>query len=157
MRRARVRIRRMVQADLPSVLELEALLFATPWSRESFEVEFTPGTNAVALVAEVGAELSGYMISWLIVDELHIGNLAVAPRLQGRGVAKAMLQRVISDAAAGGAVLASLEVRASNDAARALYEGLGFRPAAVRQRYYENNGEDAIVMILDVTPEDVRL
>jgi len=157
MRRVKVRIRRMAQADLPFVLELEELLFATPWSRESFEVEFKPGTNAVALVAEVGKKLAGYMISWLIVDELHIGNLAVTPKLQGRGVAKAMLQRVISDAAAGGAVLASLEVRASNNAARALYEGLGFRPAAIRPRYYENNREDAIVMIRDVTPEDVRL
>jgi len=156
MSRARVRIRPMVQADLTSVLELEELLFATPWSRESFEAEFRPGTNAVALVAEVGGVLAGYMISWLIVDELHIGNLAVAPGHRGKGLAKGMLRKVISDAAARGAALATLEVRASNETAIALYGAFGFREVAIRRRYYEDNGEDAVVMMRDVSPEDAE-
>ena len=82
----------------------------------------------------------------MIFDELHINSLAVDVPWQRRGVARALLHRVMQDAIAAGGRAATLEVRRSNEAARALYEGLGFRVEAVRRDYYHAPREDALVL-----------
>ena len=148
-----VRIRPIEKGDLTTVLELEELLFATPWSRGSFEDELRPGTNAVALVADASGRVVGYLVGWVIADELHVGNIAVAPGHRRRGIARAMLGTLLRAAVEEGAVLATLEVRPSNRAAWGLYGSFGFRPVAVRTGYYTDNGEDAVVMMTELGPE----
>jgi ribosomal-protein-alanine N-acetyltransferase len=86
---------------------------------------------------------------WLIFDELHINNLAVLPEWRRRGVASALLRHVLAEGAAGGATRATLEVRASNVPAIALYEGFGFVTRGRRPRYYTNPAEDALILWLD--------
>ena len=87
-----------------------------------------------------------FCVCWVIFDELHINTLAVAPAARRRGAATALVRHVMADAAAGGATKATLEVRASNTPALALYEGLGFRIAATRPGYYAKPPEDALIL-----------
>jgi ribosomal-protein-alanine N-acetyltransferase len=141
-----LRIRRMAARDLDRVLAIEHAVFPAPWSRASFEGELR-GRNSVPWVAERDGEVVGYLISWRVADELHIGNIAVAPAVQRRGVGRRLLAHSLDDARAGGAAFATLEVRVSNDRAIALYESFGFRPVAMRRRYYSDTGEDALVMM----------
>ena len=86
------------------------------------------------------------VLSWKVADELHINNLAVLPANRRAGVATALLNHVMREGARLGAVRATLEVRKSNDAARFLYERLGFALAGVRRAYYSKPDEDAIVL-----------
>jgi tRNA threonylcarbamoyladenosine biosynthesis protein TsaB len=90
--------------------------------------------------------LIGYATAWLIVDELHIHDVAVDPAFRRRGAAKALLERVLAEARASGATSATLEVRRSNAAAVALYEKLGFMTEAVRPAYYRDPTEDALIL-----------
>jgi ribosomal-protein-alanine N-acetyltransferase len=94
----------------------------------------------------------GFAIVWLIHDELHVLNVAVAPEARRRGVARALLAEVEARAAAEGAARATLEVRRSNAPAIELYRSLGYREVGVRPRYYAEDGEDAILMDRDLGP-----
>ncbi len=91
-------------------------------------------------------EIVGYLCLWIVFEELRLMNLAVEAGSRRRGVAKALVLHALSLARDRGAERAVLEVRASNDAARRLYEGLGFRQVALRARYYSNPIEDAVLM-----------
>ena len=86
---------------------------------------------------------------WRVLDELHINNLAVLPERRRSGVAMALLERVLGDGAARGALRATLEVRRSNTPALRLYERFGFAVTAVRRGYYTNPDEDALVLWRD--------
>jgi ribosomal-protein-alanine N-acetyltransferase len=145
----------MVEPDLARVCEIEEAVFPVPWSRSSFEHELREVRNSVLWVAVAKGSVIGYLISWLIEDELHIGNVAVEPGMQGGGVGAKLMRKSLRDAAGNGASSATLEVRFSNARAIELYERFGFRPVAIRKRYYSNDGEDALVMMKDLTPKDV--
>lgn len=149
-----ISIRRFRRADLGRICEIEEEIFPMPWSRASFEAELDGPGTAFSWVIEAGGRPEGYLVSWLIEDELHIGNIAVAPSLQGSGLGQAMLERCLSEAAKRGVVRATLEVRASNNRATALYEKNGFIPVAIRKRYYSDSGEDAVVMLREFPRED---
>jgi ribosomal-protein-alanine N-acetyltransferase len=136
----------MARPDLERVLEIEHAVFAAPWSRASFEGELG-NDSALPLVAELDSAVVAYMISWLVVDELHIGNIAVAPVAQRRGIGRDLLTFCLREAASRGVAYATLEVRVSNDRAIKLYEGFGFMPVALRRAYYSDTGEDALVML----------
>ena len=82
----------------------------------------------------------------LVLDEVHINNLAVRGDFRGQGVGKTLLERVLIEAASRGARRATLEVRRSNEAARRLYERLGFEVAATRPNYYASPPEDALIL-----------
>lgn len=138
--------RPMAAADLDRVLAIERAVFAAPWSRRSFEAELEGGAS-VPWVAERGGEVAAYLISWRVADELHIGNIAVAPALQRRGIGRELLAFCLAEASSRGIGYATLEVRVSNDRAIKLYEAFGFRPVAMRRSYYSDTGEDAIVMM----------
>jgi ribosomal-protein-alanine N-acetyltransferase len=139
----------MAAADLDRVLVIEHAVFPTPWSRRSFEAELQGGCS-VPWVAERDGEVVAYLVSWLVEDELHIGNIAVAPVEQGRGIGRELLRFSLDDAAARGVAYATLEVRLSNRRAIGLYRGFGFRPVAMRRGYYSDTGEDALVMMKDL-------
>jgi ribosomal-protein-alanine N-acetyltransferase len=84
-----------------------------------------------------------------VLDEIHINNVAILPALRGRGIGTQLMRRVFDEARRLGARRATLEVRASNEGARRLYERLGFRVASVRPRYYTNPVEDALILWRD--------
>jgi ribosomal-protein-alanine N-acetyltransferase len=93
-----------------------------------------------------GGTLVAYCACWMVFDELHINSLAVDNAWRRRGLARRLLADVFRDSIAAGARSATLEVRHSNTAARALYESLGFRVEAVRRDYYQEPREDALIL-----------
>jgi ribosomal-protein-alanine N-acetyltransferase len=152
MGRSSTLIRSMKRSDLNRVCEIEEKVFPCPWSREAFEAELAPDRCAFPWVAERDGRVVAYMISWLVEDELHIGNIAVEPSAQGEGVGQSLFTSCLDRAAERGVTRATLEVRVSNARAIALYERHGFVPVAMRMGYYSNDGEDAVVM-LKVIPQ----
>lgn len=140
-------LRRMTEADLDAVMAIEEASFASPWSRTGFENELTKEYGA-PLVAETGGEIVGYLIRWMIVDEVHIANIAVHPEYRRRGIARAMMEDSLSRTE--GFRWVGLEVRDGNEAALGLYEALGFRRLGVREKYYEQENADAILMIKEL-------
>ena len=136
--------------EIDSVVALESESFTNPWSRESlvWELRNSDVTRAYMLRDEAGA-IVAFCVCWVVFDELHINTLAVAPSARRQGMATTLLRHVMADAAASGALKATLEVRASNSAAISLYERLGFRVAATRPRYYVKPEEDALILWRD--------
>lgn len=146
-------MRRMEVADLAPVMDLEKRAFRHPWSADLFRRELQHDWSTILLAFDRGEGradvLLGFVIVWVVHDEIHILNVAVDPPYRRRGVARALLEEVLARARQLRSRLATLEVRRSNAGAQRLYEGLGFRPVGVRPNYYSDEGEDAIVMVLD--------
>jgi [ribosomal protein S18]-alanine N-acetyltransferase len=94
----------------------------------------------------------GFLIAWHVADELHVLNIATAPLMRRRGVARALMRVALRYSAAEQIRILILEVRRSNRAAIKLYRGLGFTAMGVRPGYYSDNGEDAIEMMLALDP-----
>ena len=132
--------------DLDGILAVDAATFERPWTRAMYEWEWTHSDVARFYVACHGEAVVGYCAGWVIFDELHINNLAVAPEWRRRGVGAGLLVFVLGAAAAEGATRATLEVRRSNEPARRLYERFGFAFAGVRTGYYREPVEDALVL-----------
>jgi len=147
-------IRRMTIEDLPEVSAIEQVAFRNPWSIELLRRELSHEVSTILLAEETLPDgqrtLLGFSIFWLVHRELHILNIATAPAHRRRGVANALLGATLKQAKQGGCVLATLEVRRSNEAALGLYQGFGFRAVGIRPNYYSDEGEDAIVMVLDL-------
>ena len=136
-------IRRLTYADLPQVIAIERRAFPTPWSLAMFVLELSkPGGQCLA-VRRDGA-LTGYVICSRYEEVWHVMNVAVDPRELRRGIATALLENLIGRL--GDDARMTLEVRPSNHAAIALYERFGFLAAGTRRRYYQDNGEDALIM-----------
>ncbi len=141
--------RPMRPEDLERVVEIQRSAFAHPWSRELIARELAHEWSSVLLAVEPadgGEAVVGVVVFWLVHDEVHVLNVAVAPEARRRGVARALMHEAERRGAERGARLATLEVRRSNDAALELYRSLGYRRVGVRPRYYAEEGEDAIVM-----------
>jgi ribosomal-protein-alanine N-acetyltransferase len=145
----------MRREDVDEVLAIEREVFSVPWSRRAFLVEVEDKEISIPRVARLQERVVGYAITWRVVDELHIGNLAVAPAAQKRGIGRALLTHLLGLARETRLAYATLEVRVSNAPAIALYERCGFRPVAMRRRYYPDNGEDAMVMLREIAPRPV--
>lgn len=148
---ADVLVRPMREGDLRRVSEIERNVFPKPWSVASFRAELGSDPMSLSLVAVVDERVQGYLVSWVVVDELHVGNVAVCSELQGSGIATRLMMRAYVEAAGRGAKYATLEVRVGNRRAIAVYERFGLRPVAIRKRYYSDNGEDALVMMGDIS------
>ncbi len=147
---AEVEIRRMQESDVDHVVRIEKDLFATPWSKMSFLFEVSDNRTSFPIVVVERGEIIGYAVGWFVEDELHIGNIAVRRDRQGSGIGKMLLERLLEEARARGTSYATLEVRVSNVRAINLYRKYGFRGVAIRKNYYSDNGEDALVMIVDI-------
>ncbi len=145
-------IRRMTLADVDGVHAIEEATFSRPWTREDFVKEMTQNACARYLVAEQAGEIVGFAGAWIVLDEAHITNIAVARARRGQGVGKALTRGLLQYAANLGVVYATLEVRRSNGVAQGLYKGLGFVYVGLRKRYYEDNGEDAFIFCCDHMP-----
>jgi ribosomal-protein-alanine N-acetyltransferase len=142
----RVEIRLAGEKDLTAVEEIEKKSFSEPWIKLSFQ-ECLDDPGCLFLVADEGKEVLGYAIGWIVLDELHIGNLAVHPQRRGEGIGGKLLSSIIGQVARKGCKMASLELRESNQIALYLYAKKGFKPVAVKRNYYRHPREDAIVMI----------
>lgn len=147
-------IRKMTEADLEAVHALETLCFPTPWTLKSFRYELEKNAAArmwVAVLpdtADQPGRIVGMIVVWLLIDLTHIATIAVHPDLRRQGIANKMICTALSHTMAEGAESATLEVRASNSAAQHLYRRFGFQLVGRRPGYYQDNGEDAILMTL---------
>ena len=146
-------IRRMRLSDVDAVAAIEQATFARPWSRDSFRQEMERNKAARYLVAEKGGQVIGYAGAWIILDESHITNIAVAEPERGRGVGRQLTEALMQYISNLGAAYATLEVRVSNERAQNLYKSLGFVSGGKRKRYYEDNGGDAYLMVCEHMPE----
>ena len=143
-----VKIRRLVYPDLPNVIAIERRVFPTPWSLAMFVLERSKqsGICLAAVLEEThGRRLAGYLICSRYDEVWHVMNVAVDIEYQRLGVASALLAELYAQVDDEDARF-TLEVRRSNFPAIQLYEREGFRAAGVRRRYYQDNGEDALVM-----------
>ena len=138
-------IRRMTINDVDGVHAIEAATFARPWSKQDFVKEMTTNACARYLVAEKDGAVIGYAGAWIVLDEAHVTNVAVDQDFRGQGVGRQLTAALMQYASNLGVVYATLEVRKSNEAAKRLYQSLGFEYVGVRKRYYEDNGEDALL------------
>ena len=142
----------MTAADVDAVCAIEEATFARPWSRASIENELT-NSCARYVVLRRGGETVGYAGMWLVIDEAHVTNVAIRKDLLGQGLGEKLMRALIQLAADSGMIWMTLEVRRSNAAAQGLYRKLGFVDVGWRKRYYEDNGEDALLMGLEHLPE----
>ena len=147
-----VTIRRMTLQDVPAVHAIEQAAFPKPWTALDFEREMTQNRCARYLLAEENGRVIAFAGAWIVLDEAHVTNIAVAADARGRGVGKRLTQALLQYAANLGVVYATLEVRRSNAVAQGMYQALGFVYVGVRKRYYEDNGEDALFMVCDHMP-----
>lgn len=146
-------IRRMTLADVDQVHAIELATFPVPWSRQSLVDEMERNVCARYLVAvDDAGSILAYAGAWIIFDEAHVTNVAVAQTHRGQGIGKQIMLALMQYAANLGADYLTLEVRRSNTVAQALYKKLGFVELAVRKRYYEDNGEDALLLVCDHMP-----
>jgi ribosomal-protein-alanine N-acetyltransferase len=144
----------IARVDTPEALDeliaIEHAAFTNPWTREMYVAELQNRDVAACYLArDRSGRAVGFCSFWLVVDELHVNNLAVLPDARRQGVASALLTRVLADAAGRGARRATLEVRRSNVEAQRLYERFGFHISNVRTRYYSQPVEDALVLWKD--------
>jgi [ribosomal protein S18]-alanine N-acetyltransferase len=139
-----VEIRRLSYPDLPQVMAIERRVFPTPWSLAMFVLELSK-QSGICLAAVCEGRLVGYLICSRYDTVWHVMNVAVDCAHQRRGLASALLAELYAQVGEERARF-TLEVRRSNDVAIHLYEREGFRAAGTRRRYYQDNGEDALVM-----------
>jgi ribosomal-protein-alanine N-acetyltransferase len=136
--------------DLAGVLEVENESFTNPWTREMYSWELQNRSVChIFVVRTPDCKVAGFCAFWLVFDEIHINNVAMRPKFRGRGFGTALLHHVLTEARTLGARRATLEVRASNDGARRLYDRLGFYVAGTRRNYYSHPVEDALILWRD--------
>ncbi|MCQ2457428.1 MAG: ribosomal protein S18-alanine N-acetyltransferase [Clostridia bacterium] len=148
---AEASVRRMTAEDLDDIVRIENGTFAIPWSRNSFESELR-NKAARYLVAVKDGKVIGYAGAWIILDESHITNIAIEEAERGHGYGRMLTEALLRYLSNLGAAYATLEVRVSNLRAQNLYKSLGFVTVGKRKKYYEDNGEDGLLMVCDHMP-----
>jgi ribosomal-protein-alanine N-acetyltransferase len=139
--------RTLSDRDLDAIVAIERASFSNPWTREMYVRELqNPDVSFLYVLRMPTDGIVGFCSFWLVLDELHINNLAVRGEFRGLGAGTALLEYVIQAGATRGADRATLEVRRSNAPARRLYERLGFTVAATRPNYYVSPPEDALIL-----------
>ncbi len=140
-----MKIVNMESIHVPQVAELEKLCFSEPWSENSVASELN-NPLSLWLVAMDGERVAGYVGSQSVMGESDMMNIAVAPNYRRQGVAAALIEELMRQLKRNGNHCLTLEVRASNNAAIALYEKLGFVRIGRRPNYYRNPKEDALIL-----------
>ena len=138
----------MTQSHVSQVAQLEAQCFSMPWSENAIGGELT---NPLALwvVAVEDGTVAGYIGSQSVMGEADMMNLAVHPEYRRRGIGRALVQTLVSMLWSKGVTSLTLEVRASNESAIALYTQLGFTQVGRRPNYYKNPREDALILRME--------
>lgn len=139
----------MLRSDLEAVERISAACFPNPWTREEFAKELARPYALLRVLRPSAQEpVCAFANYWHVADELQVMNIATEPTVRRRGYGRALLQDLIQTGQSRKVRWVTLEVRRSNLAARALYRSFGFEEQGIRQRYYSDNGEDAVVMHL---------
>ena len=144
--RMHVRIVPMNADHLDEVAELERICFSTPWSRNMLAEELENACSAFLVAEDDTGKVAGYAGLQVILDEGYITNVAVRPECRRNGIAGKLLQVFLDFGQANHLAFLTLEVRASNYDAIALYGSRGFRSVGRRKNYYEHPREDAVIM-----------
>lgn len=139
------RIRALLESDLSRVMEIEKECFSTPWQENTFR-GLLRRTDTDLVAAERDRRLVGYAVTWTVVDQAELGNVAVAPEARAAGIGRALVVAVLARVSARGARECFLEVRESNQVAQGLYRDMGFEVVGRRRSYYSLPVEDALVM-----------
>jgi [ribosomal protein S18]-alanine N-acetyltransferase len=133
--------------DIDGILAVEAASFTNPWTREMYLGELAnPGVAFFLVARDETRRIVAFCSYWRVAAEVHINNLAVLPEWRRRGLASAMLARVLAEGEGAGATEVLLEVRRSNQAAFDLYRRFAFDVVAIRRGYYSQPPEDALVL-----------
>jgi [ribosomal protein S18]-alanine N-acetyltransferase len=140
-----LRFEPLAEEHLPGVLAIEKQSNTAPWSERSFRNELVH-EHGIFLVALAGGGVVGYGGVWLVIDEAHITNIAIDPVHRRQGIGRRLMLELLKRAKEKGMTCSTLEVRASNESAIRMYEGLGYKVTATRKGYYPDNKEDAVVM-----------
>jgi len=133
-----IKIEKAKKSDLPAMLAIENLSFSNPWSKSQFEESLSN-----FLVAKKDAKIVGFIGVQKLIDEAHILHMATHPEHQRQGIARQMMKKALSVRAKK----FILEVRKGNLAAQNLYKSMGFKVISIRNKYYSDNDEDALVMV----------
>ncbi len=140
----------MELADIEEVIEIDQLSFSNPWPKNSFRYEVLENKNSACWVAEIEissiVKIIAMAVLWNIVDEIHIGTIAVHPDQRKQAIGVRFLRHILVEARKEGKERALLEVRQSNQNALNLYQKFGFRVDGIRKNYYHDNGENAVLM-----------
>lgn len=135
----------MNKDHVSQIARLEGQCFSDPWSEKSIASELE-NPLSLWLVAEENDQVFGYVGSQTVLDESDMMNVAVDPRFRRQGIAQALIETLIAELAKMGSRCLRLEVRVSNENARALYARMGFRQLGLRKNYYHNPKEDALIL-----------
>jgi ribosomal-protein-alanine N-acetyltransferase len=152
----------MQLGDVEQVHQIDQLSFSLPWPESAYRYELTQNVASASWVAEVVrpdgmTRVIGMVVVWLILDEVHIATIAVHPEYRRQGISQQLLAVVLRAALQRGARLATLEVRAGNQAALALYRRFKFEVVGRRPHYYHDNHEDALIMTADLSQSSAYL
>lgn len=142
-------IRELTIEDIPTLLEIEKEAFTRPWTQEMFEQELQ---NPLShnLVIEENGEVIAYIGYWMVIDEIHLLNVAVKKSEQGRGLSRFLMHAMIVHGKDNGCASIVLEVRENNTPAIGLYTSLQFKPVGHIENYYPEDKQDAIIMRKDL-------
>ena len=138
-------VRGMTMEDGAAVAEMEHQLFPDAWSEKSV-LETLEQPDTICLMAEKAGRAAGYLLAYTVAGEVEIARIAVAKELQRQGVARTLLDELETLCKSRGVRKILLDVRAGNAAARALYTKAGFAEDGIRQRFYDDPTEDAVLM-----------
>jgi ribosomal-protein-alanine N-acetyltransferase len=139
--------------DLDEIMDIERRSYKNPWARQVFIEEMDREWAHVDVLRERTErrnKVIGFINYWLVRDEVHVLNVSVLPEERRKGHASRLIAHVIEYARRHGSRFVTLEVRRSNHGALKLYRSFGFRSVGIRPKYYAEEGEDAIVMLLDL-------
>jgi len=139
-------VRPMTLDDLDGVMAVEQEAFLAPWSRSAFEEELVKNRLARYLVALDAEAIVGYAGTWLVINEAHVTNVAVHAGRRREGIGRLLMEALMQMARDAGMESMTLEVRVSNEAAKMLYQQLGFVSAGIRKNYYSETKEDALIL-----------
>ena len=146
---AELEITRMRRRHLKGVMAIERQVYPRPWSPNLFLSEMSETRNRFYVVAKMDRDVVGYGGIMCYGEEAHVTTIAVDPAHHRRKIGTRLLYELVREAVAMGARTVSLEVRVSNWGAQRLYSRFGFRPIGIRKNYYQETGEDALVMWVD--------
>lgn len=154
-----IHLRPMALSDIDAVLWIERASFPTPWPRAAFFYELIRPQGSICLVAEQkqgssDGRILGDIVVWLAGSTAHVATLAVHPDVRQKGVGSCLLANALLESIDRKMTESLLEVRAQNHAAQQLYQKFGYEVVGLRAGYYQDTGEDAVLMALKPVRRD---
>ena len=140
-------IQKMEVNDLEHIVELEQQCFTSPWSKDDFLYELNENPFGYYVVLKEQDQITAYLGLWMDEERAQITTIGVDPEHRGKGYAKKLMEHMLEACSSKGVKIYSLEVRVSNQSAISLYERYGFKQVGLRKAYYQDNHEDAYLMI----------